>query len=648
VLAAIAGIALLATSSGTGAAEQRKRGGTLKLISSGDTDSVDPGQTYYVYGYHILSSVHRPLYYVPADSVKTVPDLAAGQPKISADGKTVTLQIRRGVRFGPPVNREVTAADVKYAIERSFSSSVPNGYVNLYFADLVGVPEKPPKTPKPVAGIQTPSSHTLVFKLKVPSTTLVGALVMFNTAPVPKEYAAKYDNKTTSEYPFHQVATGPYMFEADASGNIKGKGYTPGKRMRLVRNPNWSPRTDFRPAYLDRIDVNQGFTDSTVGARQILNGRADAASDYTILPPAIIKEATTDPRYEDNFYTTPTGTAYIVLNTAKKPFDNLNVRRAANYVLDKNALRLAQGGAVTGRIATHFIGPEFKSKGFEAAGGFGYDPFRSRNYAGDVEKAKAEMRRAGYANGLYSGPAVTAIAANASPSPQHAKIVAASFAKIGIKVNIRLASIDALFTKFCVVPKNQPELCTSVGWFPDFKDPVTMLDPTFNGKSINPSYNVNMAQLNDPKINAAMERAKRIKNPTARYAAWGKIDKDDHGAGRRDSLALVEHAEPHLRPGQSRQELEYRRPARPVLHVARVGPRRLRRLPRARLTRRQFGSGAPCPQGSRRRSFGTWCGAWRGARCSSSSCRSSRSSSSTCCRRRIRPFSAQAGTRTRS
>ena len=225
-LLAVTGLALSVIGSGSGASEQRKRGGTLELISAGDTDSVDPGRTYYSMGWQILSAVHRPLYSIPADSVKTVPDLAAAPPKISADGKTITVRIKRGIRFGPPVNREVTSADVKYAIERSFSVSVTNGYVALYFSDIVGYPAKPPKTPKPVSGIRTPDKYTIVFKLKRPGTTLASALVMTNTAPIPKDYAAKHDSKTSSDYGFWQAATGPYMFEADSSGNIKGKGYT--------------------------------------------------------------------------------------------------------------------------------------------------------------------------------------------------------------------------------------------------------------------------------------------------------------------------------------------------------------------------------------------------------------------------------------
>ena len=517
-------LGLAMVGSGSGANDQHKRGGTLKLISAGDVDSVDPGKTYYSMGWQILTAVHRPLYSIPADSTKTLPDLAASLPRISADGKTVTVRIRPGIRFGPPVNREVTSADVKYAIERSFSVSVTNGYVGLYFSDLVGYPAKPPKTPKPVSGITTPDKYTIVFRLKQAGTTLASALVMTNTAPVPKEYASKYDQKSASDYAFHQAATGPYMFEADGSGNIKGKVYTPGRRMRLVRNPSWSARTDFRPAYVDVVEVRQGFTDTTVGVRQILNGVADAASDYAQIPAATLKQVVTTPKYRDNWYAWANGIAYLGLNTRKKPFDNVNVRRAVNYVVDKNAMRLVVGGPLTGPIATHILGPEFKSKGFEAAGGLGFDPFKSANFAGDVAKAKAEMRKAGYANGLYDGPAITMYTFNASPSPQAAKVAAASLAKIGFNVKVKIASPDAMFTKFCVVERFLPEICT-LGWLPDFKDPVTMMDPLFSGKSLNPNYTTNMTGLNDPAVNTAIQKTKLIKDPDARYGAWAQIDK---------------------------------------------------------------------------------------------------------------------------
>lgn len=523
-LAAVAVVALLGATAGSGASSKRKRGGTLTLLASGDVDYVDPGQAYYSFSFQVLKHVHRALYSIPADALTAVPDVASSSAKISANGKTVTVKIRRGIRYSPPVNREVVAADVKYAIERAFAASLANSYASAYFGVLAGAPAKPPKTPKPISGITTPDKYTIVFKLKEASGSFVDALVMPITAPVPKEYAAKYDNKTTSDYAFHQVATGPYMLANNSAGNVKGIGYAPGKLIRLVRNPNWNAKTDFRPAYLDQIDVREGFTDNTVGSRQILGGAADSNADFAP-PPAIIKQVLSTPKYKDNMYGWPLGVNYVGLNIRKKPFDNLNVRRAATFVLDRRAMRLAAGGPITGPIATHFIGPDFKGKGFEAAGGFKYNPFPSPNFTGSVSKAKAELRKAGYANGMYTGPAVTAVIANTQTLVSQGKVLAASFAKIGITVKLKTVTTDAMYTKFCGVPKNQPEVCPSVGWLPDFKDPVTLLYVTFSGKFIPQSGNVNWPQLNDPKINAAMEKAKRITNAKARYAAWGKIDR---------------------------------------------------------------------------------------------------------------------------
>ena len=54
----------------------------------------------------------------------------------------------------------------------------------------------------------------------------------------------------------------------------------PGKEIQMVRNPNWDPETDFRPAYLDKIDVQEGFTDTTSASRKILSGEAQVNGDF--------------------------------------------------------------------------------------------------------------------------------------------------------------------------------------------------------------------------------------------------------------------------------------------------------------------------------------------------------------------------------
>ncbi len=134
-----------------------------------------------------------------------------------------------------------------------------------------------------------------------------------------------------------------------------------------MRNPNWDKSTDFRPAYLDKIVVNEG-NDITVANRKILQGQSMVGNQADLqAPPAILKEATTN--YKSQYIAGPfTGRfRYIALNTKVKPFDNINVRKAVIAAMNKNALRLAFGGPLVGDIPTHFLSPSIA--GFDQAGG---------------------------------------------------------------------------------------------------------------------------------------------------------------------------------------------------------------------------------------------------------------------------------------
>ncbi len=197
-------------STAQGAPVQGRQGGKLTMLWTDDVDYIDPGQSYYQMGVMINQSTQRPLYnYKPDDGTTMVPDLADAAPKVSADGKTVTVHIRKGVKFSPPVNREVTAKDVKYAIERGFFNTVNNGYMGAYFGSLEGAKVGAPAG-TPIPGIETPDDQTIVLHLTKPEggALAAGGLGMTNTAPVPEEWAKKYDAKNPSTYGQHQVATG--------------------------------------------------------------------------------------------------------------------------------------------------------------------------------------------------------------------------------------------------------------------------------------------------------------------------------------------------------------------------------------------------------------------------------------------------------
>src|SRR3954453_6490821 len=194
----------------TTAPANAKKGGTLTMLASGDVDnSFDPGYSYYQYDFILDNDLHRTLYrHKPNDTPKPSADLAVGDPKISSDGKEITIKIKQGIKFSPPVNREVTAADVKYAMERDFLPQVGNGYANSYWPDIIGAKDMASGKAKESSGITTPDDQTLVIKLNgAVAPIVVGAMALPGTAPVPKEYAAKFDSGKKSEYGPHLVTT---------------------------------------------------------------------------------------------------------------------------------------------------------------------------------------------------------------------------------------------------------------------------------------------------------------------------------------------------------------------------------------------------------------------------------------------------------
>jgi peptide/nickel transport system substrate-binding protein len=68
-------------------------------------------------------------------------------------------------------------------------------------------------------------------------------------------------------------------------------------------------------------------------------------------------------------------------------------------------------------------------------------------------------------------------------------------------------------------------MCPNFGWYRDFADPQTVIDPLFNGANILKNGNNNLAQLDVPAINQAIEAAKGIVDPQQRAQAWGALDR---------------------------------------------------------------------------------------------------------------------------
>lgn len=503
--------------------EEGAGGGTLTMLVGSDVDYLDPGHTAFSQGIQLAAATQRPLYsYKPDDLSALMPDMAAATPVVSRDGRTVTVRLRSGVRFSPPVGREVTSRDVAYALERSFSVNVGGTYTS-YYGDLVGVPSKPTKGVRPVRGITTPDAHTIVFRLRRPtSASFIGALTMPASAPVPKEYAGPFDAHSPSTYNEHVVATGPYMVRNDAKGNTVG--YQPGRLIELVRNPNWDRATDRRPAHLDAIRIRTNASDATIASRQVLAG-SDMV--YGVTPPAaILKRVSRGAERRQAVRVAVGSYRYLPITTTIKPFDRVDVRRAVLAAFNRAAARQTRGGAATGPLATHFLPPGLP--GFEEAGGMagaGFDFMSAAKPEGDVAVAHEYMRRAGFPSGRYTGDETFLVVYGNTPSERNVgQVVKAQFEKLGFRIRLRQVPDDALFTNWCSVPAKQVLGCSGVAWLKDFPDPEPMLKPAFGGDAISHTIgNYNFSQLDDPAINAAMARASTLTG-AARAQAWGAID----------------------------------------------------------------------------------------------------------------------------
>src|SRR5205823_1873583 len=177
-----------------------------------------------------------------------LPDLAVRVPQPTNGGRTYTFTLKRGIRFAPPLDREVTSHDIKYAFERLARSRNGNWY-SFYYAPIRGFTAYENERAPSIAGIATPNASTIRFELARATGDFPYRLTLAATAPVPREVAKCFEG-LFGQYGANAVSTGPYMLAGSDAVDARScetiapvRGLTESE-VSLVRNPNYDPRTD--------------------------------------------------------------------------------------------------------------------------------------------------------------------------------------------------------------------------------------------------------------------------------------------------------------------------------------------------------------------------------------------------------------------
>ncbi|HEX9695765.1 MAG TPA: ABC transporter substrate-binding protein [Actinomycetota bacterium] len=508
------------------------RGGTFKIAAAGDIDSFDPGKTGGAFASLLMRVLVRTLVAYPAVDGETgigpVPDIASSEPAASPDGKRYVIALRPDVMYQPGVagGRAVESRDIRYAIERAFYPSVANPYANTYFAGIFVGDEAFLAAPGPgqhIAGIDVSDPANIVFDLKAPVGDFLNRLALPMAAPVPEEHARPFDAKPASDYGTNFAATGPYQLEREG-GTVTG--YKPGESIVMVRNTNWSERTDpIRKAYPDRIEVTEGLDEATRTIDRVLSGEFDYAADVNLPSDRATEILNDDKRKQQLFFNAGNCVRYIAFNTTVKPFDQLKVRQAVATLLDKSELLTTRGGKRAGDVAGHMLMPGMP--GFLEAGGRTFDPFRRTSEGSTLVRAQEMMKEAGYPAGRYDPenkePPVTVVGISEGFHVQITDIVVKALTDLGIRVDRQDYKASDV-GRVAGVPAENVAVLPNAAWCWLYPDAATTIPPLFDGRRIAPAGNLNASMLDNDEINALIDQALAARG-AARSDLWARVDK---------------------------------------------------------------------------------------------------------------------------
>ncbi len=482
------------------------------------------------------------------------PDLAAEMPDVSADGLSWTFRLRPGLHFGPPFEEvEITAADFVRGFQRLAAPTLEDHFPAQLFGDIVGLEAYAAGQATSIAGLETPDPHTLILRLTKPAGDLAARLAMALVIPIPAhptDARARYGVATGHDagYGRFLVSSGPYMLEGSPaldfsrppSEQTPVAGLVPGQSIRLVRNPSWDRSTDaLRQAHADSIEYEVVDSMDTA-VSEVYARRAHLLLHWTLeqqIPTEVVDEVRADPARGRVYVNESDAIVSMLMNVARPPFDDINVRRAVSHAIDKAAIVELLGGPLTVRVAHHLV-PDAVVDNLLVD----YRPYGTPGDAGDPAAARAEMAKSKYdtdGDGICDAAECSDVLAvgRAEPFPPVAESVREDLAAIGIELRLEKRAGEDFFSAW-QDPTQRVGMILPIGWAKDslspagffvgqFYSPVAFSEEGANGSLVGASARQLEAwgygDVDVPNVDSRIE-ACLPQTGAAQFECWAEFD----------------------------------------------------------------------------------------------------------------------------
>ena len=420
VIAMMAGALLLASCGGSGssssggggsqAAGSPQMGGDVVIARTQESLGMQNIDVFDNESIWIFQQMFESLYTVSPDGKSVKPWLATSYD-LSADQKTYTFHLRKGVKFSN--GQPMTSADVKFSIDMAKDPKTGWGFID-----------------SAIKSVEAPDPETVVITTKYKWAPLVADIALFNNAVLPKDYAGM----TQKQFYEQPIGTGPFKWDH----------WTHGQEIKLVKNPDYWQKG--KP-YLNSVTWTTVPQDAT-RELQLKGGQAqiDEFPAYSS-----IQELQNTPGVVMHLFPS-TRTDYMPMNEKVKPFDDVHVRRAISYALDRQAI-IDSVLFGNGKPANSFMPPQVPY----------YDP-NSPGIQYDMDQAKKEMAQSSVPSGFSFE---LTVGSGVDQEEQIAQILQNSLKQLNINVTLRKVDPSVEFSQ---QQKGDYEM-TAAYWTMDIADP---------------------------------------------------------------------------------------------------------------------------------------------------------------------------------